>query len=91
MSRGARILLGITLGVLTLGFAGVAWFTSGLEGMWASTIAMVLLGAFCAVGALACLLPASRPIALRLISGTVYLAFFGYLIGMAVSGRIGET
>jgi len=88
MSRSANILLGMTLGFLTLGFVGVAWFTSRLEGMRATTIGMAILGSFCAVGALACLLPASRPIALRLIGGTVFLAFFGYLVEMAVSGPV---
>jgi hypothetical protein len=80
-------MLGIALAVLTLGFAGLAWFASGVEEKRAAGIGMVvLLGAFCAVGALACLLPASRPFALRLIGGTVFLACCGYLVAAAVSG-----
>lgn len=88
MSRGACIVLGIVLGVLAFAFAGVAWFISQLQGMRAAAIGMVLLGGFCLAGALACLLPAIRPIALRLIGATVFLAFFGYLVGMVISGPL---
>jgi hypothetical protein len=88
MSRGASIILGIALAVLTLGFAGVAWFTIGVEGIRAATIGMSVLGAFSAIGALACFLPASRPIAARLIGGVVFLAFLGYLLGMLAGGPL---
>jgi len=67
------MMLGSTLGVLSLGFAGVAWFTGSLDGMRATTNATAFLAAFSIVVTLACFLPASRPIALRLIGGIVFL------------------
>jgi Na+-driven multidrug efflux pump len=81
-------MLGIVLGVLAFAFAAVAWCTSQLEEMRVGAIAMVFLGGFCLTGALACFLPAIRPIALRLIGATVFLVFFGYLAGMVISGPL---
>jgi hypothetical protein len=92
MSRGATIMLGSTLLLLALGFAGVAWFTSGLDGQRASTIGMIVLAVFCLVGALACSSAASRPVTLRLIGATVFLVFAAYLIEMAMKGPVfGKT
>jgi hypothetical protein len=88
MSKGACIILGIAFGVLTLGFGGAAMFISGLEEMRGVAKAMVAMGPFYAIGSLACVFPASRPIALRLIGGTVFLAFLIYLISMMVSGPL---
>jgi len=87
MSRGATLMLGVLLGSLAVGFLGVAYFTSNLDGQRAPTVGGVLLAGFCAIGALACLLPASRPVTLRLVGGTVFLAFSGYLIDMLMSGK----
>jgi len=88
MSRGACIMLGITLVILASGFVGVAWFTSGLEGMRASTIGAAILAVFSGVGAIACLVPASRPVTLRLVGGTVCLTCLGYLTEMLISGPL---
>lgn len=88
MNRAATVVLGISLGILTLGFTSVACFTSGLEGMRAAVIGEVVLGGFCATGALACLLPVTRPIAVRLVGGMVFLTFLGYFIAMVESGPL---
>lgn len=81
-------MLGIAFAFLTLGFAALAWSTRDPEGMRTATIGELVLGVFCAVGAMACFLSASRPITLRLIGGVVFLVCVGYLIEMAVSGPV---
>jgi hypothetical protein len=82
------ILLGITMVVLSIGFAGVAWFSIGLEQMRAAMIGLPVLSLFCLAGAAACLVPASRPITLRLVGGAVFLAFLGYLIHTGLGGPL---
>jgi hypothetical protein len=88
MSRGACILLGISLAVLPIGFAWLVLSTSGPEAMRDIIIFTLIAGVFCAIGCLACLVPASRPITLRLIGGTVFLGCLGYVIGMAMDGPL---
>jgi hypothetical protein len=82
------ILLGMTLVVLAIGFAGVAWFSIGLEQMRAAMIGLPILSLFCIAGAVACLVPASRPVTLRFVGGAVFLTCLGYLIEMAVEGPL---
>lgn len=88
MSRSMSILLGITLAILAVGFAGVAWFSMGLEQMRAATLVLPILCLFCLAGAMACLVPASRPVTLRVVGGAVFLACLGYLIAMALGGPL---
>ena len=82
MSRGATTALGATLLVIALGFAAIAMWTTGLEGARAMVGGMWTMAAFSAVGALACLLPGSRPVALRLLGGTVFFVCPGYVVAM---------
>jgi hypothetical protein len=49
---------------------------------------MVAMSAFSATASLAYVFPASRPIVLRLIGDTVFLAFLIYVISMMVSGTL---
>ena len=88
MSRVMCVLLGITLVILALGFAGVAWLSIGQEEMRLAMIGLPILSLFCIVGALACLVPASRPVTLRVVGGVVFLTFLVYLIEMAVDGPL---
>jgi uncharacterized membrane protein YjdF len=88
MSRGATTALGATLLVIALGFAAIAMWTSGMEGARAMVGGMWTMAAFSAVGALACLLPGSRPVALRLLGGTVFFVCLGYVVAMLVSGPL---
>ncbi len=88
MSRGATIGLGIVLLLITIGFAAVGWFTSGLEGAGRMTNGSWVMTAFSAVGALACLLPRSRPVTLRLLGGVVFFVCVGYLIAMLATGPL---
>jgi hypothetical protein len=81
-------MLGISLGLVALGFAGVAWFVNGLEGTRAISVGMAILSAFSGLGAIACLVPASRPVTLRLVGGVVFLACLGYMIEMLLRGPV---
>jgi hypothetical protein len=88
MSRGAALGLGAVLLLITVGFVATVWWARGLEGTERMSIAMWLMAAFSGAGALACLLPRSRPVALRLLGGTVFLACVGYLVAMLVGGPL---
>jgi hypothetical protein len=92
MGRSAAVMLGVGLEALAAGFAGVSWFTSGIEGMRVSAVGAGVLWAFSAAGALACLAPASRPVTPRLVCGAVFLACLAYLADMVIPGPIrGES
>lgn len=85
MSRGARIALGIVLVAMALGFAAVGWLAAGVvEDRF--QVGMAALAGFSAVGAMACLWAASRPVTVRLVGLVVFLAFAAYLVDALVSG-----
>jgi hypothetical protein len=91
MSRGATTALGGALLVIALGFAAIAMWASGMESARAMANGMWIMAAFSTVGALACLLPGSRPVALRLLGGTVFLVCLGYVVAMLVSGPVWQA
>ncbi len=88
MSRGASIMLGIAFVFLAVGFIAVTYLMSNLEGKRAGAVGGAILAIFCGLGAVASLLPASRPVTLRLLGGTVFLVCCGYLIEMLNGGEI---
>jgi hypothetical protein len=77
MSRGGRVALAVACSLIAIGFATVGALYGDVfpKGPWP----FYGLAGFCALIALACLEPASRPIALRFIGAVVCGAFALYL------------
>jgi hypothetical protein len=77
MSMSARVILGVACFLIAVGFADLAIFYGDYfpKGPWP----FYGLAAFSALIALACLVSASRPVALRVIGAFVCTAFAEYL------------
>src|SRR4051794_6191626 len=77
MSTGARVTLAVACSLIAVGFAVLAALYGDYfpKGPWP----FYRLAGFCALIALACLAPASRPVALRVIGAVVCGAFALYV------------
>jgi MFS family permease len=77
MSTGGRVILGVACALIAAGFAVLATLYSDTfpEGTWP----LYALAGFCTLIALACLVPASGPVALRIIGAVVCGAFALYV------------
>jgi hypothetical protein len=71
MSPTARIMLGISVLLIAIGFFGIAVFVKDFAPE--AILPMSILGSFCALIALACLSVGSQPITIRIIGGAVFL------------------
>ncbi len=76
MSFGSRIAIGIVSLVCAAGFLMTALHPSGLP---AGAFVFYGMAAFCVVIAIACLLPQSHPLTLRIIGAMIFCAYVAYV------------
>ena len=76
MSPGARITIGVATAISAVLFVltGIAFGKELPNGPWP----LYGLGAFCGIVALACLVPRSRPVTLRIIGAAIFVIFAHY-------------
>ncbi len=77
MSNGARLTLAIALAIATVGF-----FLTGLllgEGLPRGATPFYILALVSLAGSLACLVPRTRPLTLRIVGGSILAAYSAYV------------
>ena len=81
MSTGSRVALGVACSLIGIAFAILAALYGDVFFGERFPWPFYGLAVFCALIALACLVPRSRPVALRLIGAVVFVAFALYAYG----------
>lgn len=88
MSSAARIILGVALVLIALGFLALlpVFAQAGDAFPPTAVYAIGFLAVFCGLGAVACFSSASHPVAIRIIGGTIFVVSLMYMASQVGGG-----